>query len=239
MTASAPRAIPRVEVERSGSARKTDDYEPLGNIVTRQVREAILEGRLKPGIRVRQQELARQFGVSRIPVREALRRLESEGLITLVPHSGARVARMDIGECTELYRLREAIEPMALAESTPNLTTHQLAELRGLVGEIEISTQDRPRWLELDRRFHLESYAAAPMPRLLSMIERFWNQTQQYRRAYLRIDREKIEIANAEHRLILAALEDRDGEDAANRLRSHLRRTRITLSRQPELFDGS
>ncbi len=239
MTASAPR-LEHLDIDRSGSAQKADDYEPLGNVVTRQVREAILEGRLKPGIRVRQQELARQFGVSRIPVREALRRLESEGLITLVPHSGARVARMDIGECTELYRLREVIEPMALAESVPNLSAQQLIELRGLVSEIENSWQDAPRWLELDRRFHLESYAAASMPRVLSMIERFWNQTQQYRRAYLGTDHDnKIAAANAEHRLILDALEERDGEDAASRLRSHLRRTRVTLSRHPDLFDGA
>jgi DNA-binding GntR family transcriptional regulator len=231
--------VSRADIDRAGSPRRSDDYEPLGNIVTRQVREAILEGRLKPGIRVRQQELARQFGVSRIPVREALRRLESEGLVTLTPHSGARVARMDIGECTELYRLREVIEPMAMAESAPNLSDQQLTALRGLVGEIENSAEDIPRWLELDRRFHLESYAAAEMPRVLSMIERFWNQTQQYRRAYLGTDQNaKVAVANSEHRLLLDALEQRDGEDAASRLRSHLRRTRITLSRHPELFEG-
>ena len=147
MTASASRAVRRVEIDASGAPRRNDDYEPLGNVVTRQVREAILEGRLKPGIRVRQQELARQFGVSRIPVREALRRLESEGLVTLVPHSGARVARMDIGECTELYRLRELIEPMALAESVPNLSDQRLTALHGLLSAIEDSYDDIPRWL--------------------------------------------------------------------------------------------
>src|SRR5579884_2201620 len=113
MTIAAPRAVRPAHfggpsaLRRPGEAvRRADDYEPLGDVVTRQVREAIIEGRLKPGIRIRQEELARQFGVSRIPVREALRRLESEGLITVVPHSGARVARMDIGECNELYRVR-------------------------------------------------------------------------------------------------------------------------------------
>lgn len=237
MTASASRAVRGAE-GASGSARRNDDYEPLGNVVTRQVRDAILEGRLKPGIRVRQQELARQFGVSRIPVREALRRLESEGLITLVPHSGARVARVDIGECIELYRLRELIEPMAIAESAPNLSDRQLTALHALLSEIEDSSDDIPRWLELDRRFHLESYAGAPLPRARTIIEQFWNQTQQYRRAYLGTERgSKLEVANTEHHLIFDALEQRDGDDAANRLRSHVRRTRIALSRHPELFD--
>jgi DNA-binding GntR family transcriptional regulator len=240
MTAGASRAAPRVHTDAAEAPRNNNDYEPLGNVVTRQVREAILEGRLKPGIRVRQQELARQFGVSRIPVREALRRLESEGLITVVPHSGARVARMDIGECTELYRLRELIEPMALAESVPNLTDQRLAELRGLLSAIEESSEDIPRWLELDRRFHLESYAAAPLPRVLTMIERFWNRTQHYRRAYLGTDHgSKVSAANAEHRLMFDALEGRDPEDAANRLRSHLHRTRTTLTRHPELFEDA
>lgn len=206
--------------------------------MTRQVREAILEGRLRPGSRIRQQALARQFGVSRIPVREALQRLEGEGLVTLVPHSGARVARLDIVECTELYRMRELVEPMALGESTPNLTDRQLAELRGLVNAIEQSSADPARWLELDRRFHLESYAGAPMPRILAMIERFWNQTQQYRRAYMATGSgDKFATANFEHRLILEALELRDSDDAADRQRSHIRRTRISLTRHPELFD--
>lgn len=240
MSAGASRAFPPVDFDASGGSRRSDDYEPLGDVVTRHVREAILEGRLEPGMRIRQQELARQFGVSRIPVREALRRLESEGLITLVPHSGARVARMDTGECTELYRLRELIEPMALAESVPNLTDQRLRALRGQLNAIEHSSEDTPRWLALDRSFHLGSYAGARMPRVLAMIEQIWNQTQQYRRAYLGTDlANKAKAANAEHRLIFDAIEERDAEDAANRLRSHIRRTRTTLARHPELFNGA
>ena len=77
------------------------------------------------------------------------------------------------------------------------------------------------------------------MPRVLAMTERFWNQTQHYRRAYLGTDQvSKVKAANAEHRLIFDALEQRDADDAATRLRSHLRRTRTTLVRHPELFDS-
>jgi DNA-binding GntR family transcriptional regulator len=239
MKVAASRVVEPVEISRSTSVR-TADYEPLGDVVTRQVREAILEGRLQPGIWIRQQELARQFGVSRIPVREALRRLESEGLITVVPHSGARVARMDIVECNELYRVREMIEPMAMAESVLRLSEPQLTGLRRLLSAIEESTEDPARWLELDRRFHLECCAAAPMPRVLAMIERFWNQTQQYRRAYMATDRgDTFEAALAEHRLIFYAIEQRDAEDAADRLRLHIRRTRTTLTRDSELFTAA
>lgn len=218
----------------------TNDYEPLANVVTRQVREAILDGEFQPGARVGQEELARRFGVSRIPVREALRRLESEGLITLVPHSGARVARLDMSECDELYRIRELVEPTALEESVSRLTEEQLESLRDLVGSMEDAVSEPARWLELDRRFHLESFGAAPLPRMLSMVEQFWNQTQHYRRAYLASDRgSNPRAANFEHRLIFDAIAQRDPEGAAMRLRSHIRRTRIALIREPDIFNGT
>ncbi|MBA3450325.1 MAG: GntR family transcriptional regulator, partial [Chloroflexia bacterium] len=157
--------------------------EPLGQVVTRHLRDAILEGRLKAGARTRQEAVAQELGTSRIPVREALRQLENEGLVSLVPHSGARVAKFDHGEYTELYRIREELEPLAIAESAPRLTDGDIDTLRGLMLQIE-RTNDAGVWLDLDRRFHLASYAAAPMPRLLKLIEGFWNSTQQYRRAF-------------------------------------------------------
>src|SRR5262245_28348425 len=87
--------------------REAKGYEPRAASVARSVREAILSGRLKPGARIRQEDLAQQHGTSRIPVREALRQLETDGLVTLVPHSGARVAVMDFAGFSELYRIRE------------------------------------------------------------------------------------------------------------------------------------
>jgi DNA-binding GntR family transcriptional regulator len=213
-------------------------YEPLASVVSRHVREAILDGRLPPGSRIRQEAIAQRLGTSRIPVREALRQLESEGLVTLVPHSGARVAVMDFEEYSELYRVREAVEPIAIAESAPRLTDQQLAHLRELLAIVEASPEDPLRWLEYDRLFHLSSYAAAPLPRVLAMIERFWNQTQQYRRAYFYTVRDHLEVVSAEHRLIMEALERRNGDDAASLQMLHIRRTRTTLAPHPELFHG-
>jgi DNA-binding GntR family transcriptional regulator len=213
-------------------------YEPLAAVVSRNIREGILDGRLKPGQRIRQEEIARRLGTSRIPVREALRQLETEGLVSLVPHSGARVAVMDYDGFTELYRLREAVEPMAIAESASRLSDEQLAHLAELVDIVEQAADDPLRWLQADRQFHLESYAAAPLPRVLSMIEGFWNQTQQYRRAYLYTVHTRLAIVNAEHHLILEALERREPRDAAELQRLHIRRTRTTLSPHSELFHG-
>jgi DNA-binding GntR family transcriptional regulator len=214
-----------------------DQYQPIGQLIAGQVRDAILSGRLAPGVRIRQEALADRFNVSRIPVREALRQLESEGLVTLVPHSGATVSRLDFEEHVEVYMIREVLEPLAIGASTPLLTEEQLQELRELVQAIEESVGVPSDWLEADRRFHLATYAAAPMPRLLAMIEGFWNTTQQYRRAFLEaIDPESLDAVHAEHRLLLAALERRDSLDAELRLRSHIRRTRLTLSERRDLF---
>lgn len=224
-----------------GFALDADDakgYEPLASVVSRNIREAILDGRLKPGDRIRQEDIARRLGTSRIPVREALRQLENEGLVSLVPHSGARVAVMDYEGFSELYRLREVVEPMAISESASRLTDAQLEHLRELMSIVEQTPDDPLQWLRADRQFHLESYSAAPLPKVLSMIEGFWNQTQQYRRAYLYTVQSHMEIVNAEHRLILEALQRRDPQDAANLQRLHIRRTRTTLTPHSELFHG-
>ena len=213
-------------------------YQPRGEASARRARDAILDGRLPPGTRVRQEALARRFGVSRIPVREALRLLESQGLVTLIPHSGARVARLDLAEHLELYRIREALEPVAAAASAPLLSDEQLAELHRLADEIAVSAGDQLRWLDLDRQFHLGSYAAAPMPRLLGMIDDLWSTTQHYRRAYHgTLTADDFAFVDLDHRYILDAFDRRDAVDAEARVRSHIRRTRLVLSARREVFE--
>jgi DNA-binding GntR family transcriptional regulator len=228
--------IAAIEGDESLPAAAGSGYQPLAEAVTRQVRAAILDGRLAPGTRIRQEEIARRLGTSRIPVREALRQLEMEGLLTLVPHSGARVSVLDFDEYTELYRMREAVEPMAIAESAPRMTDPRLERLREYAARIEAAADDPSTWLDYDRRFHLESYAEAPLPRVLKLIERFWNQTQQYRRAYFYTIQARLDVVTLEHNLILNALERRDGADAESLQRSHIRRTRTTLAPHAELF---
>lgn len=215
------------------------DRQPLGQTIAARVREAILDGHLPPGTPIRQEALAQHLGTSRIPVREALRQLESEGMLTLVPHSGARVARLDLSEAIEVYRIREALEPIAIAESAERLTDTQLEELRDLAERIEASRSDPQEWIRHDRTFHLLSYAAAPSPRLLRMIHGFWNTTQQYRRAHVSTFTDRTyEIIHMEHQMILEALERHDPVDAAERHRSHLRRTRLDLTRfADKVFD--
>ncbi|MGH9561191.1 MAG: GntR family transcriptional regulator, partial [Terracidiphilus sp.] len=97
--------------------------------VTACIRELILSGDLPPGGRISQEDLAARFSVSRIPVREALNRLESHGLVVLKPNSGAWVAKLDLAECIEVYKIRERIEPLALSESVQHIQDEEIARL--------------------------------------------------------------------------------------------------------------
>jgi len=210
--------------------------EPLSDRVTANIRELILDGRLEPGVRIGQESLAERFGTSRIPVRDALRQLESEGLVILVPNSSARVAKLDVGELLEIYKIRERIEPLALAEAIPNMTGDDIEALERANHEIE-HTVDSDVFLKLDRKFHISSYRAATMPLLKDLVERFWNTTQHYRRAYTKMVWQQGNwVINHEHRLLVEAIKRRDPTDAGQILMMHIRRTRRELARHTELF---
>jgi len=204
--------------------------------VTEELRALILSGALAPGSRIGQEELAMRFAVSRIPVRGALARLESDGLVVLKPSSGAWVAKLDLKECLEIYRIRERIEPLALCEAVPLMREADVAELEALVEEM-VDSPDTETFLRLDRQFHLASYRHADMHQLLQMIERFWNTTQHYRRAFTKLlGRERNWIIHAEHRLIADAIRRRDASGAGNLLMEHIRRTRLELAQHEDLF---
>jgi DNA-binding GntR family transcriptional regulator len=202
------------------------------------LREAILSGEIGPGERIRQEEVAARFGTSRLPVREALRILEAEGLTEHHRHKGARVPMLDRHEVDVIYRMRERLEPLALAESLPHLGEEEFRRLEEIQARIEADT-GIAEFLALDREFHLLTYAGCPIEQLSSMVVRLWNSTQHYRRTFMSLTGPARRwVVNAEHRLILDAVERRDAVDAERYLSGHIRRTRIELSRHPEAFEG-
>ncbi|MFI5958885.1 GntR family transcriptional regulator [Cryptosporangium sp. NPDC051539] len=215
-----------------------------GSIVARltaQLREEILSGALKPGERIRQEEIGRRAGVSRAPAREALRALSGEGLVTLAPNVGARVARLEPAELDEVYLIREHLEPAALAHSIPHLTVSQLAALAGMHAQMgEIAGSDEPmavgRFLEIDRDFHLLMTSAGPMKRLHAIVKGMIDAAQPYRRALLVSDPlQVLRTTNEEHGLILDAVRNGEVQDAATLLELHIRRTRHALERASEM----
>jgi DNA-binding GntR family transcriptional regulator len=201
------------------------------------LREQILSGQLPPGTRIIQDKLAEELQTSRLPVREALRILQSNGLVTLRANHGARVTQMDMHECELRYKMRERLEPLLLSESAPHLTDADIAELTELQARIE-QTGDVEKFLVLDRRLHWTTYRHHHAEELGTIVARLWDSTQHYRRAFTHLTADhRGWIIRAEHNLLIEALRDHDHESAQHILELHIRRTRIELARHPELFE--
>jgi len=212
---------------------------PTGDVSGRRIademRDSILQGEFLPGSRMGQEMLAERFHTSRMPVREALRQLESEGLVTIVAHSGAWVAKLDPFEFDQTYKLREAVEPLAIRESIPHLSDEQKEQILELARDIVTmakpgSLLDVERFLELDRQFHLMTYAGVRSPYLHEVVQRLWNTTQHYRRKLMTtLSAEQLEATNADHFLIADSVRRGDVDAAATMVQLHIRRTRNNL----------
>jgi DNA-binding GntR family transcriptional regulator len=209
---------------------------PASQRVADYLRRAILGGDIAPGQRVRQAMVAERFGASRLPVREALRMLEAEGLIENEANKGARVPLLDRHEVDIIYQMRERLEPLALSQSIPHLTEDDVRRLDHIQDEIETNS-DVSGFLELDREFHLLTYSGCHFDQLTSMVTRLWNSTQHYRRAFVSSSGPgRMWVINSEHRLLLDAIQRHDTTDAERYLSGHIRRTRVELARRPEVF---
>jgi DNA-binding GntR family transcriptional regulator len=208
-----------------------------GARIAAELRQAILNGDYAPGARVRQEDLADRHGASRVPVREALRMLEAEGLVTLVANTGAWVSTVSLAECDEMYQMRERIEPLLLRYNIPLLTGETIDDLERMALTME-SSADVETFLALDREFHLSCYAAAETTVLGDTVLRLWNRTQHYRRAYTRLFRsEGDRSVHHEHHLLVSAIRRRDLDEAERVLAGHIRRTRLELARHPDVFE--
>ena len=210
----------------------------LSQQIANSLKEEILSGKFPPGVRIRQEDIAEQFGASRSPVREALRILEAEGLINLVAHTGAWISHLSLAECEEMYQLRERVEPLLLRLSIAHISEETISQLQELASEME-ATNDVEKFLKLDREFHLLSYSGAETVLVGEMVNRLWNTTQHYRRAYSQMmATSSFKPAHYEHHLLLSALKKRDADDAERILYGHIRRTRLELAQHPDVFNS-
>jgi DNA-binding GntR family transcriptional regulator len=191
------------------------------------LREAIADGSLKAGTPLRQDELAARFGFSRMPVRDALRLLEAEGLVSIHPTRGAFVARMDATEISEIYGVRGLLEQEALRLSLPNLSAQKLDEAEALLDRID-DEPDVGRWGALNRAFHLALYSACPNSRLLQLIDAQHKAGDRYVRILLS-NLDYRARSQSEHRKLLAACRKRNGKQALMWLDKHLRDGSQTL----------
>lgn len=205
--------------------------------------ERILAGEMRPGDRIKQDELASELNISRIPIRDALRILETRGLVSLKANYGARVASLSIRDMEISYQIREQLEPMLLAESLPNLTTADFDEMQGIKERMEVSS-DVDEFLPLNRQFHWTAFRGHQAPLLAQIVERLWDTTQSYRRTYARLalqDAERRQIMRAERDLLFGAIKRRELDLAPRILGMHIRRTHMGLlqfSREMADSDG-
>jgi DNA-binding GntR family transcriptional regulator len=184
------------------------------------LRTAILTGRIAGGTPLRQEDLAAAFGVSRMPIREALRQLEAQALLDFVPHKGAVVTEISAADAADTYAIRMALEPAALALSIPRLTAADLARAEQLIADMDAEA-DAGQLGELNRRFHMTLYGAAGHPKLLALAESQLAAFDRYLRFQLTA-KGRSHLSQDDHRAMLAAARAGDSERAVAVLRGHL-----------------
>jgi DNA-binding GntR family transcriptional regulator len=193
------------------------------------LRLAILGGHIAPGTPLRQEDLAALFGVSRMPVREALRQLEAQALVDFEPHKGAVVTEISAEDAADNYAIRRALEPAALALSIPNLTGDDFERAEELLSDLD-GEEDQARLGDLNRRFHLCLYGAAGRPKLLALVNAQLATADRYLRFHLAA-KGRDHLAQAEHRALLAACRARDAAAAQAVLLQHLDTAAETIAR--------
>jgi DNA-binding GntR family transcriptional regulator len=189
-------------------------------MVAEVLREAILRGILVAGQQLRQDEIARELGVSHIPVREALRQLEAEGLVRLRPYRGFEVSELSPEEVEELYEIRIPLECQALRLAMPHLTDADLRRAEEILDAID-AEQDPSAWSQLNTEFHAVLYAPSRRQRLLNLIRTLRTNVDRYLRLYISVMRRK-QYSQREHRKILEAVRRRDVAAAVEALEEHL-----------------
>ncbi|MEJ5977670.1 GntR family transcriptional regulator [Novosphingobium sp. PS1R-30] len=204
------------------------------------VAERILTGQLKPGDRIKQDELASELNLSRIPVRDALRILETRGLVSLKANAGARVASLGLRDMELSYQIREMLEPMLLAESIPNLVEADFGAMAEIKARLEKVT-DADDYMPLARAFHWTAFRGHQVPLLAQIVERLWDTTHHYRRAYAVVvlkNAELLEVMRAERDLLFGAIQRRETDLAPRILAAHIRRTHIGLLEHSEALEA-
>ena len=190
-----------------------------------ELRRRILSGEYPEGFQLKQDALAEDFGMSRIPIREALVQLESEGFVRILPHRGALVSELSADEIAELFELRALLEPRLLRLSAPRLTAADYAELDRINAEYdaEMAAQQPGRWGELNTRLHLCLMGRAAQPRTLAIVTALLQNTDRYTRLQLSLTGSNRARAQKEHATLVRLCRAGDVERACRLLTEHIR----------------
>ena len=207
-----------------------DAYLPLRDVVFNTLREAILKGELQPGERLMELQLASKLGVSRTPIREAIRMLEQEGLAVTMPRKGAEVARMTLKDMEDVLEVRDALDELAAQIACERMTAEQMQILKETKKEFEeiLESGDVKKIADVDVRFHDIIYEATDNARLVSLLGNMREQLFRYRVECLK-NPENYPALMAEHNAIVAALEARDKVKVTEAMHEHVANQAVSV----------
>lgn len=214
---------------------KLDSYQPLREVVCEALREAIRNGVLKPGERLMEIQLAEELGVSRTPVREAIRKLELEGYVVMMPRRGTYVASMSIRDINEIFEIRTALESLSNGLAAEHITEEELEHLQRLLVIIGgyIKAGDIEKIVETDIEFHDIMYHAARNQRLVGIISNLRDQLTRFRTLSMSYPG-RLEATIEEHKAIVEAIANGDRKMASKAAEKHMENSEKTLLKAME-----
>ena len=228
-------------MDRNDVGLNPEEYMPLREVVFLTLRRQILKGNLKPGERLMEISLANKLGVSRTPIREAIRKLEHEGLVVMVPRRGAHVSGITRQELNDVLEIRRSLDVLAVRKAVECMTQKDIRELRAAEEAFAILVEKKDADLtalgEADEHFHDVIYQGTNNRRLLQILNNLREQMYRFRVEYLK-DTEIRQSLVREHDAIVKALEDRDAEEAERLIGLHVDNQWRTMSRALDAQDA-
>ncbi len=209
-----------------------NEYLPLRDVVFKTLRQAILKGELEPGERLMEIQLAERLGVSRTPIREAIRKLELEGLVLMIPRKGAEVAKISEKSLRDVLEVRRSLEELAIELACQRMGEAEIEQLTEAQQDFAqaIRVGDAMAIAESDEHYHDIIYQGTMNPRLVQILNNLREQMYRYRLEYIK-DADKHQILLAEHEQILKAIKVRHVAEAKEAMRAHIDNQAITVSK--------
>lgn len=209
-----------------------NEYLPLRDVVFNTLRQAILKGELAPGERLMEIQLAERLGVSRTPIREAIRKLELEGLVLMIPRKGAEVAKISEKSLRDVLEVRRSLEELAIELACQRMTAEEIEQLEEMqkAFRVAIDKGDVMAIAESDEHYHDIIYYGTGNARLVQILNNLREQMYRYRLEYIK-DADKRQILQIEHENILKAIKGRRVAEAKDAMREHIDNQEITVSR--------
>ena len=207
-----------------------NDYLPLRDVVFNTLRQAILRGEMEPGERLMEIQLAQKLGVSRTPIREAIRKLELEGLVIMIPRKGAEVAHITEKDMKDVLEVRSTLEELVVELAIKNVTDEKIEELKcaNKVFESAIVSKDAVNIVEADVKFHDILYSMTNNARLIQIINNLREQMYRYRLEYLK-DTHSHEKLDGEHQAIYENIKNGDKEAVCAMVGQHIDNQKIAI----------